>query len=114
MKGINTNIKSAGRGDVSHFKALPDDFLDSIHGMLANLQNLMEYRKESQLVSYQEAVNLLPHEYRNTYHILLVLGAQYIITTYDLRRGREGIEHLTKKHFQIAEENGFRFFKKVT
>ena len=113
VKGINSNIKIAGRGDTTRTKALPDEFLDSLHRMLANLQNVMKYRNESQLGSYQEALNLLPNEYKNTYHILLVLGAQYIVTTYDIRRGREGIEFLTKKHFQVAEENGFKFYKKV-
>ena len=114
MTGIQKNIKAAGRGDVDHFKPIPLEVQNAIHKLLGHLQKVMRHRKNGDPVSYEAALKDLPHEYKHKYHELIVLGAQYTITKFDVRRGREGIELLTKNHYEIVEENGFRFYRKVS
>ena len=81
--------------------------------MLGHLQKVMRHRKNGDPVSYEAALKNLPYEYKHTYHELMVNGAQYTVTKFDIRRGQEGIELLTKSHYEIVEENGFKFYKKV-
>ena len=107
------NIKQAGRGDVDHTKSLPDEVTAGIHTLLGNLQTLMKHRRDQNLSAYMSALNKIPPDYRQKYHILLVWGAQYTVTCFDLRRGREGIEFLTKHHFNLVEKDGFKFLEKV-
>ena len=107
------NIKQAGRGDTVHTKALPDEVTAGIHKLLGNLQIVMKHRRDGNLSNYMAALNKIPPNYRHKYHILLVIGAQYTVTCFDLRRGSEGIEFLTKHHFKLVEKDGFKFLEKV-
>ena len=43
----------------------------------------------------------------------LVLGVQFDITLFDIRRGREGIAMLTRDHFEPHESDGYQYYKKV-
>ena len=114
VTGIVKNIKDAGRGEVDHTKTMPEDVQTSIHKLLGNLIATMEFRKDGDEIAYKESLKNLPSEFRNSYHILLLWGAQYIITTFDLRRGREGIQELTKGHFKlVVDKNGEKRFDKV-
>ena len=113
MTGIVKNIKRSGRGDTKHFEALPEYAQAAIHTLLGNLQNLMKHRLNREEKAYQIALNLIPNEYRHSYHELLVLGAEYTVVSFDVRRGQEGIAMLTKNHFQVVEKDGYTFFQKV-
>ena len=113
LTGIQKNIKAAGKGDTAHFQPLPLEVQNAIHKLLGNLQTLVRHRKNGDPVSYETALKKLPHEYKHTYHLLIVNGAQYTVTKFDARRGQEGIELLTKSHYEIVEENDFKFYKKV-
>ena len=113
INGIVKNIKRAGRGDTNRTKALPENVTAAIHKLLGNLQALMKHRKNRNGPRYMAALNKIPSEYRHKYHILLVEGAQYTVTCFDLRRGQEGIEFLTKGHFKLVKKDGFIFLEKV-
>ena len=113
MTGIVKNIKRSGRGDTKRFEPLPEYAQAAIHTLLGNLQDLMKHRLNRDEKNYKIALNLIPNEYRHSYHELLVLGAQYTITSFDIRRGQEGIQLLLKDHFQVIEKDGHRFFQKV-
>ena len=62
---------------------------------------------------YDEALGTIPEMYRNNYHVLFSLVFQFIVTYFDGRRGAEGIEHLTKQHWVLVDENGRKYLKKV-
>ena len=113
MNGIKKKIKDAGRAEINHFVAMPGDPQVAINKLLGNLLTVMKTRKAGDRTQYEESLKLLPFEYKHNYHELLVSGVQYIVTKFDLRRGREGIELLTKSHFVLVEENGIKFFRKV-
>ena len=113
LTGIQKNIKAAGKGDTAHFQPLPLEVQNAIHKLLGNLQTLVRHRKNGDPVSYEAALKNLPYEYKHNYHELIVNGAQYTVTKFDIRHGQEGIELLTKNHYVIVDENGFKFYKKV-
>ena len=113
MNGIKKKIKDAGRAEVNHTPVIPDEPQAAIHKLLGNLLTVMKNRKNGDPTSYEESLKLLPNEYKHNYHELLVAAVQYIVTNFDLQRGREGIEKLTKSHFVQVEENGVKFFRKV-
>ena len=50
--------------------------------------------------------------YRNSYHDLIGLGAQFIIHLFDFRRGKEKILYLPKTGWELREEEGIRAFFK--
>ena len=113
FNGIKKNLKKAGKGETDHFAPLPENVVASIHKFLGQIQKVMEARVQSNPHSYETALKSLPHEFRNNYHEYLQLGAEYVVMTFDIRRGREGMADLVKDHFEIVEENGFKYFKKV-
>ena len=113
MVGIKKNIKAAGKGDVNRFKPLPEEVLAAIHKLLGQVLTVMKFRMESNSVGYERALNSLPVAHRNNYHELLVLGAEYVVITFDLRRGQEGVEYLKKSHFQLVNKDGLKRFEKV-
>ena len=73
----------------------------------------MEYRLKLDGKNYQIALNLIPDDYRHCYHELMVLGAEYTVVSFDIRRGQEGIAYLKKEHFQLVEKDGYKFLQKV-
>ena len=110
---ILSRIKEAGRGETSHHEALPDETLDLIFDLCGYLEKVLEARLAKDKVKYDEAIALLPMEWWDKYNELLRISMQFVITYLDVRRGNEGIELLTKAHFQIMEKAGIRFFQKV-
>ena len=113
VTGIKKNIKQAGKGDTEHFAPLPDDVVASIHNLLGKVQAVMKARLDSNPIAYEKVLSALSHEFKNNYHELLLLGTQYIVHSFDIRRGREGIADLKKGHFKLVEQDGFKFFRKV-
>ena len=64
---------------------------------------------------YQKLVAKLPKGYENCYHFLIQYGVVFIVLSLFGRRAREGIDFLTKSHFQkkYDEENNYSYWKKV-
>ena len=60
-----------------------------------------------------ERLNAICPGYKDSYHLLASMLAQFIITLFDVRRGQEGISSLTINHYECAEEDGQRFWRKV-
>ena len=73
----------------------------------------MKHRRDGNPTSYKNALKEIPYEYKHSYHELIVIGAQYTITKFEIRRGQEGIEMLTKGHFKIIEKDGLKCFTRV-
>ena len=103
-----------GRGEVEHHAEIPKDTLDAIWSLCSNLEKLLEARKSKDGNAYLEALAKIPHEWRDRYHELLRICIQFLVTLLDVRRGNEGLEFLTKHHFELREEGGFKFFAKVS
>ena len=113
MTGIVKNIKRSGRGETKRYEPLPDHAQAAIHTLLGNLQILVEHRLNKDKKNYRLALNSIPEDYRHCYHELIVLGAEYTVISFDIRRGQEGIAYLLKDHFQLVEKDGYKFLQKV-
>ena len=113
LTGIKKNIKAAGKGDTTHFKPLPLEVENAIHTLLGKVLQIMKHRRDGNPTSYENALKEIPYEYKHSYHELIVIGAQYTITKFEIRRGQEGIEMLTKGHFKIIEKDGLKCFTRV-
>ena len=113
IKGIRREIKADGRGETDHKAEIPDETLDAILSLGAILVRILEARLVKDSDAYNKAINELPNSYKHEWHILLRLVVQFVVTMYDCRRAKEGLELLTKTHFEIAESKGLKFFKKV-
>ena len=69
----------------------------------------MEAREAKDEFEYQDALEELPFEWRHSYPELLCFIIQYMVTILDIRRGQEGIQHITKDFYEKREENGIKF-----
>ena len=87
--------------------------MDAILKMAGIHQELFDARIQKDPAKYQTNLMKLPLEYRDRYHESFVLLAQFLFTLLDARRGAEGLELVTKKHWIIVEEGGKKFMKKV-
>ena len=101
------------RGETTHHPPIPDETQDAIFQLAANVYEVMEARYEMDYQRYYDTLKNIPEIFRDSYHILISLLAQFIVTFFDGRRGAEGIELLTKSHWKLQEENGKRILKKV-
>lgn len=66
-KGVSAtkrNIKADGRGNVKHTRPIPPDTLLAIFGLLANVQALMESRRNQDQAQYQTNLKSIPEKYR--------------------------------------------------
>ena len=81
--------------------------------MIGKVQRVMEAREAKDEFEYQDALEELPFEWRHSYPELLCFIVQYMVTILDIRRGQEGIQHLTKDFYEKREENGIKFFAKA-
>ena len=111
---LHKEIKEAGRAETDNTPPIPDETMDAIFAMAAIHQKLFEARLEMDEECYQEALRKIPEEYQDKYHISFALLMQFLMTLMDGRRGAEGIELLTKKHWAIVNENGKTYLKKVS
>ena len=102
-----------GRGEVEHHSEIPSDTLDAIWDLCAKLEKVLEARKSQNEAEYLEALEKIPADWRLKYNELLRICIQFLITLLDVRRGNEGLELLTKQHFKLRKEGGFKFYEKV-
>ena len=101
-KGLRKNITKQGRGFTTHYKPIPNDVLFKIIGLLAKYQKIMEVRKMKNYAAYHKALDELSPDVRDSYHKYLTYGAQFIITLFDCRRGREGLREINKDHYALT------------
>lgn len=114
VKGTRREIKQAGRGETDRKTEIPQETLDAFLTLGDQLRRILEVRLVKNSDDYLKTVAELPTAYRDNWHLLLRLVVQFVVTMYDCRRACEGLEFLTKTHFEIEESNGMKYFKKVS
>ena len=109
-------IKEEGEGDTTHYPEIPIDVFEAIMDLLAILLKILIAHRDKDISVYQAAlenlVKIVP-AYKDKWNHLVGLGIQFLITLFDIRRGREGIVYLTKDHYRKVEEEGIIYWKKV-
>ena len=113
FKGLYKKLKENGKGDTAHYEELPEKHLTEIFKLLAAVQGVMAARKNKDREAYEQAKNHLPVSYHENYHMLMQCGAQFILTLYNCRRGRQGISFMTRNHFAKKYVDGQYFYVKV-
>ena len=101
------------RGETTHYPPIPEDTLDELFKLGANVYELMDARYSLDQQKFDEALKTIPKMYQDNYHVLFSLLMEFIVTYFDGRRGAEGIELLTKNHWKLVDKNGRRYLKKV-
>ena len=99
-RSLKRKITAAGRGNVDSFEEVPAHILLKIKQHLANLQVIMKARLAQDIQSYYKVLNLLKPGLRNSHHHDISLGAQFIVTLFDVRRGQEGIQTIPKDFYE--------------
>ena len=64
---------------------------------------------------YESILQQLPADYRDSYHILIAMGNQYVITLFFAQRGKETmasmeVDHLVKEEDETLQ---FAYFREV-
>ena len=115
--GFKKKLKAAGRGDPKHNEEIPKSSLVKIMDLLKKLQATFRAAKNfgKDSAEYKKLVAELPDGYQDRYHFLLQYAAGYLLLSLFARRGREGIDTLTKKHFEkvFDEEENYSYWAKT-
>ena len=113
FKGLIKEVKSHGRGETQHHKPLDKVSLEKIYQIGADVAGVFEAKLSNGDVS--AAVGKLPDQYKGSYHYLLQMIVQFVLTLFDVRRGQEGLDMLTKQHFKKEKylAGGYDVYRKV-
>ena len=111
--GFIKKSKSEGKGDTDHRKEIPKSSLEAIMNLMKLLQEILRCDKNSP--KYKELVEKLPEGYQDYSHFLVQKVMVYILLSLIGRRGREGLDSLTKSHFEkmFDEENNYCHWARV-
>ena len=109
FKGFYKMLKQDGKADTSHHGEIPAHSLQQIQALFKGVYDTMIARGTPE---YEEKLSTLPAEYHKNFHYLLQYAAVYIVITYDVRRGREGIADIKVDAFASADQEGLKFFHK--
>lgn len=114
MKGYCREVKTVGRGETKHHQPIDDESLKKIYCLGADVGAVFEAKIRDKSVIH-ELVSKLPEKYRGSYHYLLQMLVQFTLTLFDVRRGNEGLDMLTKNHFEKSHypKGGYDFWRKV-
>ena len=94
------------RGETEHKQELPAGTMEAILKLLADAKAALEARGSPE---YDECLQKIPVEWRHKLNSLVQNGAQMILTLYEVRRSKEGLEFLKKKDLQVMEDDVWQF-----
>ena len=107
-------LKQSGKGDTQHHKEIPESSVRKLNELLILLQKIMNCKQKGG-TTYQELVSKLPKNFQDSYHRLLQWSVIYVILFAFARRASEGVDALTKKHFEkfYDEEEEYYYYTQV-
>ena len=112
--GYILRLKAEGKADTQHTEAIPQESQDSIMDLIVLLQAIMGC-KDKDTEEYRNLVSKLPEQYQDCYHFLMQYALYYIFAFLYARRGAQGIDLLSKSHFEKLwdEDNKIYYWLKV-
>lgn len=107
-------LKAAGKADTSHHEEIPAASEDKIMELTRNLQAIMDI-EDKETPEYQEAIEKLPEDNRDSYHHLIQYCCMYIFMSLFAKRGREGIDLIEKYDFEkkYDEDEGYYYWQRI-
>ena len=94
------------RSETEHHEEIDPITMVGITQLIMDVVDALEARGTE---SYQEKLSKIPFEWQDKLNRILQDGVQFILTLYEVRRGKEGLELLKKKDFIIFEDSVFDF-----
>ena len=101
VKGVQKDIKKQGRGETDHKRPMGKNDLSKIFKFITQITKLFQARGTEE---FSTLLKEIPMEYRNDYHRLLQWSVQFVLSLFDIRRGREGLDELKVQHY-IKQHN---------
>ena len=105
-------LKDAGKADPDGRQPIPEPALRELSKLMSTMHKILKC-KDKTTAEYKNLVSLLPKDYQNSYHKLLVWLAMYDVMLAFGLRGREGIKNFKRAHFvkKFDEEENCHFWK---
>ena len=109
-KAFVTNLVQNNRAETTHHEEVSPETMEAIIELLCNVKDALEARGTPE---YQSKLNMIPVEWQTKMNYLLQYGAQLVLTLFDVRRGKEGLEILRKEDLVEIEDDlyEFRYFR---
>ena len=109
-KAFVTNLVQNNRAETTHHEEVSPETMEAIIELLCNVKDALEARGTPE---YQSKLNMIPVEWQTKMNYLLQYGAQFVLTLFDVRRGKEGLEILRKEDLVEIEDDlyEFRYFR---
>ena len=105
-KSFINELVANNRSETEHHEEIDPITMVGITKLLVDVVDALEARGTE---SYQEKLSKIPVEWQDKLNRILQDGVQFILTLYEVRRGKEGLELLKKKDFIIFEDSVFDF-----
>ena len=105
-KAYITMIAKAGRNETTHHEEVHPETMLAIYRLLAAVVKAVKARGSP---NYEEAKAQIPAMQQGRLHVLLQLGAMFVLNMFEVRRGAEGIEFLKSTDFKEFSDNLFKF-----
>ena len=94
------------RSETEHHEEVDPITMVGITKLIIDVVDALEARGTDK---YQEKLSKIPFEWQDKLNRILQDGVQFILTLFEVRRGKEGLEFLKKKDFVIFEDSVFAF-----
>ena len=94
------------RSETEHHQEIDPITMVGITKLIVDVVDALEARGTER---YQEKLAKIPVEWQFKLNRILQDGVQFILTLFEVRRGKEGLEFLKKKDFVIFEDSVFDF-----
>lgn len=104
--GFCKTLLKEGRAEVEHFQEIPARCLQKISRLLHDCVRVIKARGTA---DYDEMLVNIPDDFKNQLNRLLQYGAQFELTRFGCRRGRENIADFKKVDIQMQEDPVYDF-----
>ena len=76
LKGVARDLKKEGKAETTHYPPIPTTGLIKIFGLIGLVTRVFQVCGTAEFV---EVVKKIPQSYRQKYHVLLQISAQFIL-----------------------------------
>ena len=100
-------LVNKNRGQTVHKEEVSPDTMEAIWKLLASAKDIFEARGTKEYRAKLTAE--IPLSWQNKINYILQFGMQFILTLYEVRRGRENLDQLRRNDFEIIEDKIYNF-----
>ena len=105
-KSFMNELVANNRSETEHHQEIDPVTMVSLTQLIIDVVDALQARGTEK---YQEKLSKIPFEWQDKLNRILQDGVQLILTLFEVRRGKEGLEFLKKNDFVIFEDSVFDF-----